>query len=229
MDSQGWIGRRTSSPIPDAALASKLVKNVALPAMNGISDANSLLDGETLTLTNGLSGDALITEVYEADNDATTTPGNIVVDCSEDEPSIALVAAINANSALVRAIRVDGDDTVNVKLFAVAPGTAGNAYTLVVTGATADAATFSGGTEAAVKSTVTIDHTVTALEATEGVIALGLPFDATLVLWAYRTAAGVRVSDLTPDTTAADTPVFAEGVTAWTAGDSLYVYAEGES
>jgi hypothetical protein len=227
----GWLGRRPlPGQITDAMLASKLIKSAAMPAQNGISSAELFVDGDTATITNGLAGDALITEIYEFDDNAATTPGNIPVDISVDPTWEALVAAVNANSVLARAAYGSGDVTMCVKLIALTGGTAGNAYTLACSAhGVRDAATFAGGLDSAVKSTVFIAHTVLAIEETEGLAKIGLPFDATGVIVTYRTAAGARVSDMIVDTTTADIVVVSEGATAWTAGDQIIIYAEGDA
>lgn len=132
--------------------------------VDGLTAYNATADAATgtLTFTGAVSDGETVTigsEVYEFDDDASVTAGNIAVDVSGGATAsaavTALVTAITADSTLVTGADGTGD---TVDITAVAAGLSGNdiATTETCANASFGAATLTGGADANVRMNNTI-------------------------------------------------------------------------
>ncbi len=134
-----------------------------------IGDISKVVDGKTLTIGS---------KVYEFDNDAAVTEGNVLVDIKGTEALqiTELIAKVNANKPSVPVTAsVDPVDTKTMRLVADAPGDAGN---IALSNDVADAsfavsaATLLGGENAGTQTVARGKYAVTAVDVSSTSIAI---------------------------------------------------------
>lgn len=201
----------------------------ALAASGWIDFSDVAADGEVITI-NG--------RVYECNTTSTpsgTADVNIDLTAAStvDQQIAAIAAAINADTAAVVTAAAD-TAADSVFLYAVNAGTAGNAITLTtdIANATASAATLTNGQNVLNGQILPIKWTITAAEATAGIIRILTPFTTVRSIQTTFSDAGVlKTADVTATITeAANASVIklAEGsAPAFAANDVLYVTVFG--
>lgn len=180
------------APIPDAGLASFLVKNPGVVAGGRADFAGTATAAITVTI-----GAQVYTEA-----DAEDLPNGVWTNgASANDSAVSLAAAINGDTragSLYAAVVL----TDTVFIFARAVGTAGNATITVSAGEPATVENLIDGTVAAVKETAVIMHTVTAAEVAVATnapeVLIPLPFDPTFFSWqVFDSNGGIYATEIT--------------------------------
>lgn len=201
----------------------------ALAASGWVDIVDAATDGKLITI-NGRK--------YECNVSSTASgTADVVIDLTTaadvDAQVTAIAAAINADTeAVVTAAADTTSDTVF--LYAVTPGTVGNAITLTtnITNAVASGATLSNGQNEMSVQILPIKWTITAVEATAGVIRILTPFTNIRGVQTLFSDAGVlKTADVTlaiTEATGASVLKLTEGSTpAFAANDVLYITVFG--
>jgi hypothetical protein len=194
-----------------------------------IGSHGDLLDGETITIGDPLNGG----KVFEWDDDAAVTDGNILVDIGANAEAAIdnLKAAINAQ---LGALVVAYDDPVEVETLRIEganPGNLGNlafetdmAHASNIIAASGDD-TLSGGSNDANRARASLEYTVTALDVAAENVMIPTPFEAP-VLGAVHVRDGDGVTQyISDEITVAGTRVqiAKAGATNLAEGDKVYV------
>ena len=195
--------------VDDVHLASSLVKEPGHIAGGRLDFAGVASGGVTVT----------IGAVVYREEDAEDFPnGEWTNGGSGNDSAVSLAAAINGdtrNGGGPSYAAVVLTDTVFV--FALAVGTAGNVSASVSAGEPATIENLVGGTEAVVKQTAVIMHTVTALEVAVASnapeVLIPIPFDAAFFSWqVYDSSGGIYATEITArgtvTTASGDVPAF---------------------
>jgi hypothetical protein len=153
-----------------------------------------------------------------------------------DEDVIAITALVNdsvdpliAGKVTARALPTGGSAT-QVRLYADAPGTSGNAITLTedLTNATASGATFTGGTATADKEEVIVKHVIDAADATLGALIIDTEFTEIMEWSSVFYDAGLLTADVPAFAPSGGTMTITKGSgTTWAAGDIFIVTIAG--
>lgn len=154
--------------VTDAMLASSLAKRTAILAFGYVDFAGRPADADLLTL-NGRK--------YEYDSDASfpDAGGDVIIDANAaanvDDDITACAVAINGDGSATMSAVADTTNDI-LWLYALTAGAAGNALTLVsaLANTTASGANLTDGADAAVAVVWPLRHTITAQEATEGIL-----------------------------------------------------------
>lgn len=218
----------SAGSITDEMLASPILKNLAVAAVNSLRWADRFHDGDTFVV----AGKSVTIDATGHGGDV----ADIVVDTSGSSTLAGDLILVTAGIQALSACPVNAyakPTGAEAALFFVAKtaGATGNALTLTIvidggSHGTVGSTTFTGGQDAAVKQQVRMSHTVTAAEQLTQSVYLRFPFVAgSPPLISYRAATGVVVLDYVADYTTADV-LLAPGVTAFVAGDVLVIDVE---